>query len=130
MLTTGLEGTARETVTEPMTAERVGSGDLPVLATPALLALVEQAAVAAVAGELDPGTTTVGARVELDHLAPTPVGAEVSAVARLEEVDGRKLRFFFRVTDPAGPVATGTHLRVVVDRERFVAQAEGRGQPR
>lgn len=126
MIEPGLEASARETVTEEMTAERIGSGDLPVLATPALLALVEQAAVAAVAAELEPGTTTVGARVELDHLAPTPVGAEIEAVARLEEVAGRKLRFFFQVTDPTGPVATGTHLRVVVEREGFLERAEGR----
>lgn len=126
MIEPGLEETAQDTVTEDMTAERLGSGDVPVLGTPAVLALVERVAVAAVAGALAPGTTTVGARVELDHLAPTPVGAMVSATARLEEVDERKLTFSFEVTDPAGVVARGRHLRFLVERDGFLSTARGR----
>jgi fluoroacetyl-CoA thioesterase len=126
MIQPGLEETVQETVTQEMTASGLGSGDVTVLGTPALLALVERVAVAAVAGSLEPGSTTVGARVELDHLAPTPVGALVSASARLEAVEGRRLTFSFEVSDPGGPVARGTHLRVLVGREAFEESARGR----
>jgi fluoroacetyl-CoA thioesterase len=126
MIEPGLEENAQETVTQAMTAESLGSGDVPVLGTPAVLALVERLAVAATSGRLDPGATTVGTRAELDHLAPTPVGAMISARCRLEAADGRTLRFAFEVTDPAGVVARGTHIRVVVQREEFVARAAGR----
>jgi fluoroacetyl-CoA thioesterase len=128
MLKPGLEATVEETVTEAMTAERLGSGDLPVLGTPAVLALVEAAAVAAVDVALDASTTTtVGASVKLDHVAPTAVGRSVTATAALVEVDGRRLRFRFEVTDEAGPVAHGEHARVIVDRERFLQDARERG---
>jgi len=126
MLEPGRQATVEETVTEDMTAERLGSGDVAVLGTPAVLALVEAASVAAVADQLEPGTTTVGASVELDHLAPTPVGATVTATAALAEVDGRRLTFRFEVTDAAGPVARGEHVRVVVDRGRFLDAARDR----
>jgi predicted thioesterase len=126
MLELGRQATVEETVTEDMTAERLGSGDVPVLGTPALLALVEAAAVAAVAAGLEPGTTSVGASVELDHLAPTPVGETVTATVALAEVDGRRLTFRFEVTDAAGPVARGTHVRVVVDRGRLLDRARDR----
>ena len=126
MLEPGLQATVEETVTEAMTAERLGSGDVPVLGTPALLAMIEAAAVAAVADHLDDGDTTVGSAVELDHVAPTPVGVRVVATAALREVEGRRLRFAFEVTDPAGPVARGSHVRVIVDRRRFLASARSR----
>jgi fluoroacetyl-CoA thioesterase len=126
MLEPGRQATVEETVTEDMTAERLGSGDVAVLGTPAVLALVEAASVAAVADQLEPGTTTVGASVELDHLAPTPVGATVTATAALAEVDGRRLTFRFEVTDAAGPVARGEHVRVVVDLGRFLDAARDR----
>ena len=127
MIQPGLEETLQETVTPEMTASELGSGDVSVLGTPAVVALVERVAVAAVAGSLDPGSTTVGARVELDHLAPTPPGSMVSATARLEAVDGRRLTFSFEVSDPGGPVARGTHHRVVVGREAFQQAARARG---
>jgi predicted thioesterase len=122
----GLEETAQETVTPGVTAAATGSGDVEVFGTPAVLALVERVAVAAVAGALEPGSTTVGARVELDHLAPTPVGAMVSATARLERVEGRRLTFAFEVSDPSGVVAKGTHVRVLVAREAFEESARSR----
>jgi predicted thioesterase len=127
MLEPGLQATVQETVTEEMTAERLGSGDLPVLGTPAVLALVEAAAMAAVADPLEPGTTTVGASIQLEHVAPTLVGARVTATAALRGVDGRHLRFRFEVTDAAGPVAHGEHVRVIVDQDRFLDTAGKRG---
>jgi predicted thioesterase len=126
VLEPGLEATVEETVTGEMTAERLGSGDVPVLGTPAVLALVEAAAVAAVSNELEAGQTTVGASVELEHLAPTAIGASVAATAGLVDVDGRRLRFSFEVTDPAGPIARGSHVRVLVDRRRFLQSAGDR----
>src|SRR6059036_2871145 len=102
-----------------MTASHVGSGDVEVLATPMVLAMVERAAVAAVRGLIPEGRTSVGASVQLEHVGPTPVGATVTATARLMDVDGRKLSFEFEVSDPAGVVARGTHVRVAVDRNRF-----------
>jgi predicted thioesterase len=119
----GLAATVRHVVGEDDTAEDIGSGDVPVLATPVVLTLVERAAVAAVAPHLDPGTTTVGARVGLDHLASTLVGVRVSATARLESVEGRRLKFSFEVSDGRGVVARGIHFRVVVQRDAFLEQA-------
>lgn len=129
MIEPGMQATVEESVTEQMTAEGLGSGDVSVLGTPAVLALVETAAVAAVADELDPGTTTVGASVELEHLAPTPPGSKVTATAALTEIDGHRLRFRFEVTDPAGPVARGTHVRAIVDRDPFLRKAAQRREP-
>ncbi len=126
MLEPGLEATVEERVTDAMTAERLGSGDVPVLGTPAVLALVEAAAVAAVAGAVGSGQVTVGSAVDLQHVAPTGIGRTVTATAGLIEVDGRRLRFSFEVTDPAGPIARGTHTRVVVDRDRFLERARDR----
>jgi fluoroacetyl-CoA thioesterase len=126
VLEPGRRATARETVTDELTAARLGSGDVDVYATPALLALVERAAVDAIADGLAAGWTTVGARVELDHLAPTPLGTTVEASATLTAVDGRRLTFAFEAADPAGTVARGTHLRVLVERAPFEAGARER----
>jgi fluoroacetyl-CoA thioesterase len=123
-----LEATIEETVTEAMLADAVGSGDVPVLATPAVLALVERAAVRALDGSLEPGETSVGSWVELSHLAPTPLDASVTASVRLEEVDGRRLTFAFSVRDPAGECAAGRHGRVVVQRDPFLEAAASRGR--
>jgi fluoroacetyl-CoA thioesterase len=121
----GLRGSADMMVTGDDTAEAMGSGDVPVLATPRLLALLEAASVEAVRGALEDGATTVGTGVELDHVSPTPVGWEVHAEAVLENVNGRHLRFAVRACDARGDVALGVHHRAVVDRERFMARARG-----
>jgi predicted thioesterase len=126
MIEPGRVESAQETVTQDVTAEAMGSGDVPVLATPAILASVERLAVASLADALQPGTTTVGARVELDHLAPTPVGALLSVTVRLVAVDGRRLTFEFEASDQSGEVARGTHLRVAVEREAFLEAARTR----
>ncbi len=119
MLAPGLVGNRTLRVTEGDTAAAVGSGDVAVLATPRVVALAEAASVAALAGALDAGRTSVGTRVELDHLAPSPVGAEVTATAELVEVSGRRLTFDVRVTQDGREVARGRLLRAVVDRARF-----------
>jgi fluoroacetyl-CoA thioesterase len=119
----GLEATFRHTVTEADTAAAVGSGELPVLATPRVLALAERATVAAVAGVLEAGATTVGTRVELDHLVPSPVGTELEVQAVLERVAGRRLVFAVRLGDGDRPVASGRVTRVVVDSAAFLRDA-------
>ena len=103
------------------TARALGSGDVDVLGTPRALALVEAATVAAVAGRLGPGLTAVGARVELEHLAPSPVGASVRAEAELVDVTGRRLTFEVRLSQDGRVVARGRVVRTVVDRSRFPA---------
>jgi fluoroacetyl-CoA thioesterase len=111
------------TVTDSDTARALGSGDVNVLATPRALALAEAATVAAAAASLAPGQTTVGTHVELDHLAPSPVGATVRADAELVYRSGRRLTFDVRLTQDDREVATGRVVRAVVDRARFAAQA-------
>jgi fluoroacetyl-CoA thioesterase len=127
MLHAGLQGEVSVTVDEGRTAVALGSGDVPVLGTPAALALAEAAALAAVEGRLGDDRTSVGSGVELEHLAPTPLGARVTARATLVAVEGRTLEFEFEVVDPAGTVARGRHRRVVVDRAGFLESAASRG---
>ena len=119
----GLEAAFRYTVTGADTAAAVGSGEVPVLATPRVLALAERATVDAVAGALEAGATTVGTRVELDHLAPSAVGAELTVRAVLERTEGRRLQFAVRLLDSDRPVAQGLVTRVVVDAAAFVRNA-------
>ncbi len=108
------------------TAIALGSGDVAVLATPRLLAWCEAATVRAVASGLEPGTTTVGMRVQMDHLAPTPVGGAVRTAAELEKVEGRRLTFAVTAHDDGQLVADGRITRVVVDVDRFLARRDDR----
>lgn len=108
-------------VGEPDTAVALGSGDVPVLATPRLLAWLEAATVAAAAPVLEPGRTTVGTRVDLEHLAPCGVGTVVTVTADVAHRDGRLLRFAVAAHDADGRLlASGTVTRVDVDRKRFL----------
>jgi len=122
-LVPGLTARVELTVTDADTAQAVGSGDVPVLGTPRVLALAEAATVAATATRMPAGSTTVGVRVELEHRAATPVGRTVTAEARLAKVDGRRLLFEVAVTDGDEIVAEGRVERVLVDRQRFVERA-------
>ncbi len=119
----GLAATVSLVVTTADTAVALGSGDVDVLGTPRVIALAEQATCAAIAEALGAGQTTVGSEVQLTHLAPTPVGMEVSADAVLDSVDGRKLVFKVTVNDPRGLIAAGYVTRVLVDRARFMERA-------
>lgn len=118
-LTPGLTAQAVLTVSDADTASALGSGDVEVLATPRVLALCEQATVAAVAASLDPSSTTVGTYVALNHRHPTFMGGTVVARAVLREVDGARLEFDVEVRDGAVVVASGVVRRAVVDRGRF-----------
>lgn len=111
------------TVTDADTAIALGSGDVPVLATPRLVALCEEATVAAISGQTPAGATTVGSRVECDHTRASRVGDRVTARATLVDVDARRLQFTVTVADDGGhPVAVARIWRVVVDRDRFLAK--------
>lgn len=121
----GLTATATMVVADADTALSFRSGDVPVLATPRVVGLAEEATVRALAEALDDGQTTVGFRVQLDHLAPTPIGGEVAAEATLEAVESRRLTFRVSVNDGRGLVAAGRITRVVVDRDRFLERTAG-----
>ncbi len=118
--TPGLVGVAKLEVTDDDTAVAMHSGEVAVLATPRVVALAEEASCNAVAGHLAPGETSVGMRVQLDHLAPSAVGSHVRAEATLESVEGRRLTFKVAIEDERGLVAAGKVTRVVVDAERFL----------
>jgi fluoroacetyl-CoA thioesterase len=125
-LTPGLIGEVGTVVTEMDTADRWGSGLVPVFGTPALVGLMEGAAVEALAGHLPPGQTTVGGRIDVQHLAPTPVGMRVRGRAELLEVEGRRLVFRVEAWDEVERIGKATHERFVVDEERFVAKAKAK----
>ncbi len=116
----GNSHTSYLTVDETNTAIAIGSGDLPVLATPAMMALMENAAMLAVKDSMPDGRTTVGGHIESSHLKPSPIGSKVEATAVLEKIEGRKL--YFKVSARQGEtlIGEGSHLRFIVDRERFM----------
>jgi fluoroacetyl-CoA thioesterase len=119
----GLSAEVVLVVTDADTATALRSGEVPVLGTPRVVALCEEASVAALVGNLEKGSTTVGHTVQLDHVAPTRVGTEVRAEATLLKVNGRRLTFSVAVTDARGLVAAGKITRVVVDADRFMEKA-------
>lgn len=127
-LTPGLTGTVEAIVTEADTAARLGSGVVPVLGTPALVGLMEGAAVQSLAGHLPPGRTSVGGRIDVRHLAPTPVGMRVRARAELSKVEGRRLVFHVEAWDEIERIGEATHERFIVDVERFVASAQAKAR--
>ena len=123
MLEPGLTYTSILEVTADKLALSMGSGDLSVLATPAMMALMENAAMLAVAAELPMGSSTVGGHISTSHLRPTALGKRVSATALLTAVDGRKLTFAISAQDEEGNcLGEGTHLRFIVDKEKFLSK--------
>ena len=122
MLEVGLKHTNELIVSDALTAIQMGSGDMPVLATPAMMALMENAAMLAVADELPEGCTTVGGHIESSHLKPSKIGDKVTATAEVTKVDGKKIEF--KVSASSGDIllGEGTHLRFIVDRERFLSK--------
>ena len=122
MIEVGLKHTSTLVVTDDVTAVKIGSGDMAVLATPAMMALMENAAMLAVADALPEGSTTVGGHIASSHLKPSKVGDTVTATAEVVKVDGKKIEF--KVSAYSGDVliGEGSHLRFVVDRERFLSK--------
>jgi fluoroacetyl-CoA thioesterase len=118
-LPTGLSGTAEMVVGEQHTAPRVGSGRIRVLATPVMINLIEAAALAAVEQSLPEEHQSLGTRLNLSHIAATPVGMRVRATAEVVKVEGRTIHFKVRAEDERELIGEGTHERVVVNLERF-----------
>lgn len=121
-LTTGLSATATFTVTHADTAIAVGSGSLPVLGTPRLLAWCEAVTCTAIAPALAAASTSVGTRVTLEHVGASPVGATIEVTASTVYVDGRLVRFTVSARQGERVVGTGEVTRLVVDAERFLAR--------
>jgi predicted thioesterase len=122
-VTIGICGQAELVVADADTAIALGTGEVPVLATPRLLQLCEEASLSALGPSLNAGQTSVGFRVEFTHLAPVSVGSKVLATATLERCEGRRLVFNVSVTDACGLVAAGKVTRVLVDANHFMEQA-------
>lgn len=125
-LTPGLIAELSHTVTDADTASKWGSGLVPVFSTPALVGLMESAAVAALEGHLSPGQTTVGGHIDVHHLAATPVGMQVRARAELTEVEGRKLFFKIQAWDENELIGEAEHERFVVDEKRFLERVQAK----
>ena len=122
MLEVGLKHTSELIVSDALTAIQMGSGDMPVLATPAMMALMENAVMLAVADELPEGCTTVGGHIESSHLKPSKIGDKVTATAEVTKVDGKKIEFKVSAYFGEALLGEGTHLRFIVDRKRFISK--------
>ena len=122
MLEVGLKYQSRVVVSEDNTALKLGSGDMTVFATPAMIALMENAAMNAVAEHLDAGATTVGTMMKSSHIKASAVGATITAEAELVAVEGRRLSFVVKAWDEKGTIGEGEHERFIVDRERFLSK--------
>ena len=118
----GMTFTSSTVVSQANCAATMGSGDLEVFATPAMVALRENAAMNAVASALPLGSTTVGAEMNTTHIKPSAIGATVQATATLTAVEGRKLVFTVEARDEVCTIGKGTHVRFIVDKERFLAK--------
>lgn len=122
MIKIGFRHTSTLVVGAEHTASVLGSGDMPVLATPALLALMENAAMLAVDNALPDGATTVGGYIESSHLCPTAIGQEVRAMAELYQIEDRKLYFHISAYQGDTVIAKGEHIRFIVDKDRFLSK--------
>ena len=122
MLQEGLSHTSQLTVSEAVTAITMGSGDMPVLATPAMMALMENAAMLAVASHLPEGCTTVGGHISSSHLKPSKLGDTVTATATVTRIDGKKIEFTIQAHCGDVLLGEGTHLRFIVDKEKFMSR--------
>ncbi len=122
----GITGKQTITVTEALTAKALGSGELPVFATPAMIALMEETAWRSVAPKLSEGEGTVGTRMEVSHVSATPVGMEVTCETKLIGTDRKRLTFEVKAYDASGLIGEGTHERFVIENGRFMDRAEGK----
>ena len=115
-------------VTEELTAQKMGSGLLPVYATPCMIALMENKARTSVESFLEEGQGTVGPAINIKHTAATPVGMKVTSESKLLEVDRKRLVFEVKAYDEAGEIGSGTHERFIIENEKFMKRAEGKKQ--
>lgn len=126
MLETGIQGLAKAVVCEQNTARTMGSGDLPIFATPCMIALMEEASLSSVAPQLEEGQSTVGTKICVSHDSATPLGMKVWAESCLTEIDGRRLVFEVRAFDECGQIGQGRHERFIIKKERFLQKTEGK----
>lgn len=124
----GLVGEATLVVATAHTARHLGSGEVDVLATPIMIALMEDAARNLVDSELDPGQMSVGVNLNVTHLAATPIGMRVTARAKLLAVEGRKLTFKVEAHDEREKIGEGTHTRAIINLDRFMARAKEKAE--
>ena len=124
MIEVGLKYESQTVVSTTNTANTLGSGDMEVFATPAMIALMENAAMMAVAPHLDEGASTVGIEMASSHIKASPIGATITASAELISAEGRKLSFKVKAWDEQGVIGEGNHTRFVVDRERFLSKVK------
>ncbi|MBR2399271.1 MAG: thioesterase family protein [Alistipes sp.] len=124
MIKVGLKHESQTVVSTTNTANTLGSGDMEVFATPAMIALMENAAMMAVAPYLDEGASTVGIEMATSHIKASPIGATITASAELISAEGRKLSFKVKAWDEQGVIGEGNHTRFVVDRERFLSKVK------
>lgn len=122
----GLQGSATRLVSAADLATALGSGTVEVFGTPAMIALMEAAAVEALANVLPPELTSVGMQLQIDHVAATPSGARVTATATVSEVDGRRITFEVHAADEVETIGHGRHRRVIVEREKFQQRAQAK----
>lgn len=122
----GMTDAAEDLVAEKNTALALGSGSLKVFATPAMICLVERAAVALTEKNLPPELTTVGTVMNIKHTAPSPIGMSIRAEVKVTSVDGRKIIFDAVAFDERGEIGRGTHERFIVDRKKFQAKADSK----
>jgi fluoroacetyl-CoA thioesterase len=127
-LVPGLSAEFTHMVTDEDTASHWGSGGLAVFSTPALVGLMESAAVVALRDHLPVGQTTVGGHIDVHHLAPTPVGMQVRARAELVSIDGRKLKFKVQAWDESEQIGEADHYRIVIDESRFMTRVNDKGK--
>lgn len=127
-ITVGMTGEAKTQVVQSNTAAAVGSGLLPVFATPMMIALMENAAVNAIQGVLDPSEGSVGTFIQTSHDAATPLGMTVTAKATVTAVEGRAISFEVEAYDEAGPIGKGTHRRFLIVNEKFMAKTNAKGK--
>lgn len=125
-LKAGMKGRAETVVVPENTAQAVGSGLVPVFATPHMIALMENAAVNAVQAQLAAGEGTVGTRLDVTHDAATPVGMKVWAQAEVTAVEGRRITFAVSAFDGRERIGGGVHQRFIIQSERFLAKAQGK----
>ena len=128
MITIGLKGHLEQTVTEEVTADRIGSGLVKVFATPMMIALIEQTCNESVVPFLEEGQGTVGTHVDVSHCAATPVGMRVWCDSELVEIDRRRLVFAVKAYDECGLIGEGRHERFIIDSAKFQAKIDAKAR--
>lgn len=126
MLEVGMKAEQKVTVTEDMTAAAMGSGALEVLATPCMIALMEGTAQSAIQTFLEDGQGSVGTRIDVKHLAATPVGMEVTCTVEVTEIDRRRIVFHVEAFDEVEKIGEGTHERFIISNDRFLEKCKGK----